>query len=86
MLRHCHECGYSTTDSSNFNRHVKAKHKYSSDCKNSNNILSGNVVNNHAALNNTVNDEIFDIRLKENFKLLSLDLQDMERQYLCQNL
>ena len=79
MLRHCHECGYSTTDSSNFKRHVKAKHKYGNDPRNSNNILSENVVNNHAALNNTVNGENFDIRLKKTLNYLYLDLQDVER-------
>ena len=69
MLRHCHECGYSTKDSSNFKRHVKAKHPYEVESKNQQNILSGNVVNNQAALNDTVNGEAYDIRLKENFKL-----------------
>ena len=51
MLRHCHECGYSTTDLSNFKRHVKAKHPYGVESKDQRNILSGNFVNNQTYAN-----------------------------------
>ena len=56
-MKTCNVCGYSTKNSSNFKRHVQAKHRLSNYSKNSNNKAA------------PVNDETFDIRLKENFKL-----------------
>ena len=69
MVKICDICGYSTTDYSNFRRHVKAKHSYGVESKKQQNLLSENFTNNQAEVGTTVNGEVYDIRLKENFKL-----------------
>ena len=68
-MKTCDICGYSTKNSSNFKRHVQAKHPYRVESKYERNIHSGNVVNNQAEVGTIVNGEVYDIRLKENFKL-----------------
>ena len=69
MLKICDVCDYSTTDSSNFSRHVKAKHPYGVESMKQQNLLSENVTNNRAEVGATMDGEGYDIRLKENFKL-----------------
>ena len=70
MFKICDFCGYSTRISSNFKRHVNAKHPYIGvESQNQQNILSENIINNQAAIGTAMNGEGYDIRLKENFKL-----------------
>ena len=55
MVKICDICGYSTTDYSNFRRHVKAKHSYGVESKKQQNLLSENFTNNQAEVGGTVN-------------------------------
>ena len=68
-MKICDICGYSNTNYSNFSRHVKAKHPNRVESKKQQNLLSENFTNNQAEVGATVSGEVYDIRLKENFKL-----------------
>ena len=63
MVKICDICGYSTTNYSNFSRHVKAKHPNRVESKKQQNLLSENFTNNQAEVGTTVNGEVYDIRL-----------------------
>ena len=67
----CRHCAYLMDWSSNLRKHERAMHKEDASKE----------IYINSTLSST-NHDIYDVRLKENFKFLSLDLQDVVKMFL----